>query len=180
MHQRTPPFPANRGRARQTRVRLVWVAVVLVACFAIGTLLWPIASFVLTYGANFDFPRILPLPPAATEVLSDEGADDDDPMRSRQQIVDVPADSPLALPAFYRQMFPASEGWSDLPVKGDQQLCLANWSTDDYTEVVEVFNYTGSRVPTQPGRHLVMISRLQHADDDPCGMAAIWIPSDLF
>jgi hypothetical protein len=58
---------------------------------------------------------------------------------------------------------------------------LVNQSNDKYTEVVEVFSYTGSRVLVQPGRHLVMISRLQDTgDEDPCGMANAWVASDLF
>lgn len=161
------------------RNRRVWIAVTLVACLAVGLFLWPVAWFVLSYGANFAFPDALPLPQGSTAVLSADGADDDDPMRSRQQVVDVPADATVALPAFYRQRFPASQGWSDLPVTGDQELCLVNKTSDKYTEVVEVFNYTGSRVPTQPGRHLVMISRFESADDDPCGLANAWVDSDL-
>lgn len=163
----------------ESRNRRVWIVVTLVACLAVGLFLWPVVWFVLSYGANFDFPAALPLPQAATAVVSADGADDDDPMRSRQQVVDVPADATVALPAFYRQMFPASQGWSDLPVTGDQELCLVNKTSDKYTEVVEVFNYTGSRVPTQPGRHLVMISRFESADADPCGMANAWVDSDL-
>jgi hypothetical protein len=133
------------------------------------------------YGANFDFPDALPVQQSATVVLSDEGSDDDDPMRSRQQVIDVPADSAAALLTFYHQTFPATKGWTDEPVHGDQELCLVNRSNDQYTEVVEVFSYTGSRVPVQPGRHLVMISRLQDTgDEDPCGLANAWVASDLF
>ena len=133
------------------------------------------------YGAGFDYPSALPLPQSATTVLSDDGADDDDPMRSRQQVIDMPTDSAPALLAFYRQTFPATKGWTDQPVQGDHELCLVNRSNDKYTEVVEVFSYTGSRVPVQPGRHLVMISRLQASgDEDPCGMANAWVASDLF
>ena len=97
----------------ESRNRRVWIVVTLVACLAVGLFLWPVVWFVLSYGANFDFPAALPLPQAATAVVSADGADDDDPMRSRQQVVDVPADATVALPAFYRQMFPASQGWSD-------------------------------------------------------------------
>ena len=165
----------------QKRNRRVWIVVTLVACFAVGLFVWPVVWFVFSYGANFDFPEALPLPQAATQVLSDEGEDDDDPMRSRQQVVDVGDDSAAALLAFYRETYPASKGWTDLPVAGDQELCLVNRSNDKYTEVVEVYLYTGSRVPVQPDRHLVMISRLQDTGgEDPCGMANAWVASDLF
>ncbi len=174
------PRAEDRGRARQSRNRRFLVAVSLVACVAVGLIMWPLVWFVVSYGAKFDFPQALPIPPAATAVTSDDGSDDDDPLRSRQQVVDVPADSAVTPAAFYRQTFPASQGWSDLPVKGEQQLCLVNRNNDKFTEVIEVFNYTGSRLAIQTGRHLVMISRFQSADPDPCGQALPWVSTDLY
>ena len=185
MTARTNPYDpvprvGNRERAMQRRNRRVWIFVALVACLLGGLILWPVVWFAFNYGAKFDFPAALPLPQGTTAVLSADGADDDDPMRSRQQVVDVPAGSTVSLPDFYRDLFPAGQGWSDLPLTGDQELCLVNKRNDEYTEVVEVFNYTGSRVPAQPGRHLVTISRFQSADADPCGLANAWVDSDLF
>jgi hypothetical protein len=57
---------------------------------------------------------------------------------------------------------------------------LVNRSDDGYTELLEVFPYSGDRVEARPGRYLVTISRLeQDFGKKPCGEATAWVPSDL-
>ena len=145
----------------------------------IPLMLVTVAGCAPLYGANFDYPDPLPLPQSVTAVLSDEGSDDDDPMRSRQQVVDSPNGSATTLAEFYRRSYPASDGWTEVEPEGDQKLCLVNWSQDRYTELVEVFPYGGSRVEQRPGRYLAMISRFQDPGDAPCGLALRWVDLDL-
>jgi hypothetical protein len=111
------------------------------------------------YGASFDYPDEAPIPDSATVVVTDKGWDDDDPMRSRQQVIDFRGSAPAALLDFYREAYPASEGWEEAKVDGSAELCLVNRSNEDYTEVLEVFRYRGTRVRPTPGRHLALIHR---------------------
>lgn len=136
------------------------------------------------YGADFSYPDDLPVATMATAVLSDEGWDDDDPIRTRLQVVDVGDANGAVLTDFYRQSFRPSEGWIEQePGTGsgaNQSLCLVNNSSERYTEVVEVFAYTGGRVDVRKGRYLVMITRVQDDEGHPCGVAFPWIAMDLY
>lgn len=131
------------------------------------------------YGADFEYPSEVPVPESATVLATDKGWDDDDPMRSRQRVIDIRDGSLPALLDFYRQTFTTSDGWTSVKVSSDQELCLVNRSDDRYTELLEVFPYSGARVEHRPGRYLVMTSRIEQVGRKPCGVATAWIPSDL-
>jgi hypothetical protein len=153
----------------------------------LGTRLALLAVFVFaltacesTYGAGFDYPEAAPVPETATVLAIDKGSDDDDPIRSRQQILDLGATTQADLLAFYRDAYPDSGGWKDGKMRGDQQLCLVNKENPEYTEVVEVYKYGGTRVPVTPTRRLVTVSRIAHPDAHVCGFSLIWTNTDLF
>ena len=132
------------------------------------------------YGANFGYPSEVPVPASATVLATDTGSDDDDPIRSRQQVLEIQDGSLPALLDFYRQTFTTSDGWTSAKVGSGQELCLVNQSDDRYTELLEVFPYSGARVEARPGRYLVMISRLEQGfGTKPCGEVTAWVPSDL-
>jgi hypothetical protein len=136
------------------------------------------------YGANFDYPDEPAAPKTSNVLVQDKGWDDDDPMRARIKVIDVGKSSAAALDAFYRATYGPADGWVQLAAdQSYQDLCLVRHSNSRYTEFVEVFPYTGSRVPTEPSRYLVMTSRLQHIDPggdaNSCGLATAWIPVDL-
>lgn len=133
-----------------------------------------------TYGASFDYPEAAPVPHGVSVVATDTGWDDDDPIRSRQQIVDLGATTQPDFLAFYRDAYPGSEGWTDGKMRGDQQLCLVNKSDPDFTEVVEVYKYGGTRVPVTPARRLVTVSRIEHPDPHVCDFSLAWTSSDLY
>jgi hypothetical protein len=134
------------------------------------------------YGASFGYPDDPPTPDSASSVLSDEGWDDDDPIRTRVRVVDSGAGDQqgAALLDFYRETFGPQDGWTEEDPTGEQVLCLVNQSDERFTQVIDVFPYAGSRVDVRPGRYLVMNSRIEEPDtDDACGIATSWIPSDL-
>jgi hypothetical protein len=138
----------------------------------------------LIYGANFGYPDAAPVPDTAQVVASDTGSDDDDPLRSRQQVVDLGTGSEAELLAFYRNAYPPSEGWKDGAVEpgidADHKLCLVNTENSDYVEVVEVYEYHGTRVPASPSRRLVLVSRLAGQGEDSCGFVFGWVSTDMF
>ena len=114
------------------------------------------------YGASFDCPDKAPVPDWRPWSSRIRHRTDDDPMRSRQQVIDIRETAPSTFLDFYREAYPAEEGWEDAKRDGSK-LCLVNGSNEDYTEVLEVFPYEGSRVrdvarapdsndqPTRPG-----------------------------
>jgi hypothetical protein len=59
-------------------------------------------------------------------------------------------------------------------------LCLVNKKNSEYTEVVEVYKYGGTRVPVSPTRRLVTVSRIEHPDPNLCGFSLGWTISDLY
>jgi len=131
------------------------------------------------YGADFDYPSDLPVPPQGTVELHGDAADNDDPMRSRYQLLDVGDAGPDALTEFYAHEFPAFAGWTEWETTSGQTLCLVRKEDRKYTELVEVFPYLGTAVESREGMYLVMTSRLQWFDDDVCGAATRWVPMDL-
>lgn len=131
------------------------------------------------YGTNFDYPDTVPVPESATVLATDTGRDDDDPMRSRQQVIEIQENSLGELLDFYRQTYANSDGWKAQRVGRHQELCLINRSDERFTELLEVFPYRGTRVDARPGRYLVMISRLERIGKSPCGEASSWISLDL-
>ena len=132
------------------------------------------------YGAGFGYPDAVPVPRGAQILATDEGSDDDDPIRSRQQVVDLGTATEAEILAFYRDAYPSSAGWEDRAVDADTKLCLVNAGNADYTQVVEVYGYDGTRVPASPGRLLVSVSRIANPDPDVCGFTFAWISMDLF
>lgn len=132
------------------------------------------------YGASFDFPEEAPVPPGVTVLATDTGSDQDDPLRSRQQVVDLGSTTQAELLASFRDAYPATEGWTDGKVGGDRQLCLVNREDPEYTEVVEVYAYGGTRVPATPTRRLVIVTRMEDPDPRVCGSALGWTNVDLF
>lgn len=130
------------------------------------------------YGADFGYPAAPPMPDDATVVVTDEGWDDDDPIRSNVQVLDAPGWSPEQMRDFYVQAYPAPD-WNALKVGRGQELCLVNRTNNGYTQVLDVSSYSGTRVAVQPHRHLVVISRIEHPPKRPCGYADLWIPMDL-
>ncbi len=161
-------------------MRVIMSRSAVTARLVLAPLTWgALAGCSLSYGADFDYPSNVPVPESATVLATDKGWDDDDPIRSRQRIIDVQDGSLPALLDFYRQTFNTSDGWTSVEVVGDQKLCLVNRSDDHYTELLEVFTYSGIRVPDRPDRYLVMVSRLERVGDEPCGLAQAYIPSDL-
>ena len=133
-----------------------------------------------TYGATFDYPEAPPVPHGVTVLATDKGWDDDDPIRSRQQVVDLGAMAQADFLAFYRDAYPDSDGWTDGKSLGDQQLCLVNKGDSDFTEVVEVYAYGGTRVPMTPARRLVTVSRIEHPDTQVCDFSLGWVKTDLY
>lgn len=141
------------------------------------------------YGADFDYPEALPVPPGATAVAEATGWDDDDPMRGREVVIDLDGDPRADLLAFYTERFPSAEGWlagaPDADVGGDQLLCLVSHEDDRFDEYVEVHPYDGGSESAGPGRYLVSVSRLSvppgqdRRTVDRCGLASIWFPPDL-
>jgi hypothetical protein len=132
------------------------------------------------YGANFGYPDEVPVAESAAVLATDTGQDDDDPVRSRQQVIDVQDGSLPAVLDFYRQAFATAEGWTSVKTGSEQELCLVNQSDDRYTELLEVFPYSGDRVEARQGRYLVMISRLEpDFGKEPCGEATSWVSTDL-
>lgn len=128
-------------------------------------------------GFGPDYPMELPLPPSASEVVSDTGSDEDEPMRSRQQVLDIPNASASELLNFYQGIFPEARGWSTEATSEGQMVCLSRESDEGYFEFVEVFPYEGSRVDVRPDRFLATASRFQ--DESHCGSALAWVPLDL-
>ena len=128
-------------------------------------------------GFGPDYPTELPLPPSASEVVSDTGSDEDEPMRSRQQVLDVPNASAIELLSFYQGIFTEARGWSTEATNDGQLVCLSRKSDEGYFEFVEVFPYKGSRVDVRPGRFLATASRFQN--ESHCGSALAWVPLDL-
>jgi len=146
--------------------------------WAVGATLTATVAGCSIYGANFDYPSAAPVPAGASVVLTDKGWDDDDPIRSRVQVIDAGGTTVDGLRDFYRDAYPRSDGWMTVDSEG-QELCLVNRTNDDYTQVLDVTRYEGSRVTVQPDRHLVVVSRIEHAPRRPCGVAAAWIPMNL-
>lgn len=133
------------------------------------------------YGAGFDFPDAAPVPAGATVVATDTASDDDDPLRSRQQVLDLGTTTTQdELLAFYRDAYPVSEGWREVERSGPDQLCLVDDEDPDRTDVVEVVAWTGTRVPSAPTLRLVSVSRFERPDPDVCGLSLAWTSTDLF
>lgn len=130
-------------------------------------------------GARLDYPQAAPFPAGTAVLVADKGRDDDDPIRSRQQVLDLGATTQADLVEFYRDAYPSSEGWQDAKMRGDQQLCLVNKENSEYTQVVEVEMYGGTRLPVTPKRRLVTVSRIEHPDQHVCGLASAWTSLDL-
>lgn len=128
-------------------------------------------------GFGPDYPADLPMPPRATKVVSDTGSDDDEPMRSRVQVLDVPKADAHDLLGFYEGIFPETRGWSPKSATEGQLVCLSRQSDDGFFEFVEVFTYRGSRVDERPDRFLAAASRFQN--EAHCGSALAWVPLDL-
>lgn len=136
-----------------------------------------IAAVILyrTYAVSLDYPQAPPVPPGSTVLAEGEGWDNDDPIRTRAVVVDSADEQ--ALLDFYRQAYPELK---DVAVTS-QALCLVKQRAD-YTEVVDVWAYEGTRVPAQPGRYLVSSSRYLGTGPGPkgyCGHSGGWLPIDL-
>jgi hypothetical protein len=132
------------------------------------------------YGADFDYPSDVRVPNGASVVATDTGMDDDDPLRSRQQVVDLNGEGAATAVDFYQKTYTTSDGWEPVtPDDKQQELCLVNRSDDRFTEVVEMFPYTGRRVEREPDRYLITISRLGNGGDAPCGSAWAWTSPNL-
>jgi len=112
-------------------------------------------------------------------LADDKASDDDDYLRSRQQVIDINGSPVDVVFDFYEHVFPPSRGWQPRHARRAGQLCLVNRSDDDYTAVLDVLPYQGDRVSSGPGRYLVLISRMNPAPKNPCGRAAAWIDIDL-
>src|SRR5689334_20512990 len=78
------------------------------------------------YGAGFGYPDAPPVPDGTLVVASDTGSDEDDPIRSRQQVVDLGTTSEADVLAFYRNAYPPAQGWKDQPPDAETKLCLVN------------------------------------------------------
>jgi hypothetical protein len=131
------------------------------------------------HGADFGYPAAPSLPDNATLIVTDNGWDDDDPIRSNVQVIDFPGPAPEQLLDFYRAEHPPSDGWKTMRVGPVQELCLVRRTNNGYTQVLDVTPYAGARVAVQPDRHLVVMSRIEFPPRRPCRYAEAWIPSDL-
>jgi hypothetical protein len=125
------------------------------------------------------------VPESAKVVVTDKGWDDDDPIRLRVAVVDIGDSLAGTMLDFYRETYPGADGWKEQKVDPKaQELCLVRKTHHRYSEFVEVFPYSGSRVPAGPGLHLITISRLQSlepgGEEKTCGLAQGWIPSDVY
>lgn len=168
----TPAFPPGAYPSLVSTKLARWTARGAL-CFA-ATLTLAGCGF---FASGPDYPAELPVPPSATKVVSDTGSDNDEPMRSRQQVLDMPGVDAHDLLAFYQDAFPETHGWSAKSVAEGQLVCLSRQSEEGFFEFVEVFTYQGSRVDQRPDRFLSMASRFQ--DPTECGSAFPWVPSDL-
>jgi hypothetical protein len=140
-----------------------------------------------SHGANFDYPNQPPVPTGASVVASTKGADDDDPMRGRQIVIDAGSAGPAEVVEFYRQEFPSASGWlpgtPDPDVGGGDLLRLVSHATQRFDEYVEIHPYVGA-TSEETHRYAVSISRLHVVTDqgkrtvDRCGLAGIWFPTD--
>ncbi|MFE7227049.1 hypothetical protein ACFU7D_19800 [Nocardioides sp. NPDC057577] len=134
----------------------------------------------ISYGAEFGYPEAAPVPDGVEVVATDKGWDDDDPLRSRQQVLELGDMAQADLIEFYQAAYPASEGWTEGEASDPEQLCLVNDADPGYTEVVETYQYEGDRVRVSPTRRLVTVSRIKDPDPEVCGVALAWINVDLF
>jgi len=131
------------------------------------------------HGSKSGYPDAAPVPSSSILLAQDKAADDDDYIRSRQQVIDINGSPVDTVFDFYRHAFPASDGWQPHRVRRAASLCLVNDSDRDRTMVLDVVPYEGDRVSSGPGRYLVLISRMGQAPRNPCGKAAAWIDIDL-
>lgn len=132
-----------------------------------------------SYGASFDYPSAPAVPPRASLVASDTGADDDDPIRSRIQVIEGGNRQGDDLVDRYRRIYTPADGWKIGRHQGWQEFCLVNREEDGYTQVLDVSAYDGSRVPTGSDRHLVVFSRIEQPPARACGFADAWVSTDL-
>jgi hypothetical protein len=134
-------------------------------------------------------PSDPPVPPGASVVAKAKAADDDDPMRGREVVIDTATAGPTETVAYYREQFSATEGWLDGTPDpdgggGGHLLCLVSHAHDDFDEYVEIYPYGNGSKPAGPHRYLVSISRLHVPEADKrnverCGLASAWFPTDL-
>lgn len=158
-------------------------ALVMAACIVVMTTLTACNP---VYGAAFDYPNEPPVPPGATVIADAKGWDDDDPMRGREVVIDIGSTPQDDLVEFYRERFPAAEGWlegtSAREDAGWHTLCLVSHANEDFDEYVEIVPHDGDAKSAGPGRYLVSISRLHAVPDqgertsDQCGQASAWFP----
>ena len=135
--------------------------------------------------ANFNYPAGPAVPVEATTLVSDKGWDDDFPIRLRVKVLDVGKSSMASLLGYYRTTYAPPDNWAELNVdRRYQELCLVRHTDEGYSELVEVYRYTGARVTSRPNRYLISISRLKNldagSDEKSCTLAQAWNPSDLF
>lgn len=129
--------------------------------------------------AGLAYPQEIPVPSGARVIATDEGSDNDEPMRSRLAVVDI-GDEPVgALVGFYRDRFSAADGFTEQSVADDQVLCLLRQQENGALNLVEIVAYRGTRVPTNHGRYLVSKTTFAQSIDDPCGYTHMWTPPDL-
>ena len=145
-----------------------------------------LASCSFAYGADFDYPSVVPVPPSATVVAKAQGEDEDEPMRGREVVIDIGSSRPADLKTFYRQQFPASAGWRegspDPDLGGDHLLCLVRHTDQRFDEYAEVDPYSRRFKSSGPRRYIASISRLYvrpewgERTENRCGQASIWFP----
>lgn len=128
-------------------------------------------------GVGFGYPEAAPVPAGAAVVATSEAWDNDDPVRGRVQVVQVPDSSWAAVQGAYESAYPASSGWQQRK-SAYPQLCLVNTTDKNYDEVVDVAAYEGTRVKQDPRRYLVMVTRVERGMGE-CGAAWCWVEVDL-
>lgn len=134
----------------------------------------------ISYGADFGYPEAAPVPDGVEVLATDKGWDDDDPLRSRQQVLELGGMAQADLIEFYQAAYLASEGWTEGEALDPEQLCLVNSEHSEYTEVIETYQYNGDQVPASPTRRLVVVSRIKNPNPEMCGSALPWISSGLY
>lgn len=155
----------------------------------VGSLIVALGLMALSsYGADFGYPAAPPRPAFAKPVADATGFDDDYPMRGREIVIDIGSHTEPELVDFYRDQFPASEGWGngspEADVGGGHSLCLVNNAASGYDDYLEVYPHGARSASGGPHRFLVSLSRLHVVEGrgarttDRCGLASIWFPSD--
>lgn len=174
-------------RASQGR-RRVWIAIGVVGG-AVGIVVLGLFALLvdqfLTGSSAYAYPPDPLVPAGRTAVLSDRSWDDDDPIRITLLVLDAGQTPQADVVSAHRSAFPEAQGWAAFPY--DQSVVCLVRIDGDVVETVELWPYTGTRVPAHDGMYLAMRTRMYLRGGAPaapvpdmCGHGLGWVSTDLF